>query len=624
MAEREMKLSLRNRFLLPTLFIVVAGLCASVAISYVKSKTALVDAISQQLVLLADSTERSMVVWVNDRKLDIKSWSSHRDFQMALEDSFVGKAAQNASNEKLRELKKDYTYYEDINVVDETGMIVASSNPEIIGNVEVKDRRYFQESINGKVHVSNVLKSKVTANPVLIISAPIKKRERIAGVYFGVIDLYAYTETFIKPIKIGEGGYTYVFDRNGLVIAHPEKANILKVSVDQFDFGQKMLKNRDGVIEYRYQGTDKIAAYKRNEEFGWTFAAAANRDEVLSPVFDIRTINIGLVVALAALTLLAVYLITRTIVKSIDNIAGGLNDCNAETMSAARQISRASQSLADGASEQAASIEQTSSSLEEMASMTKQNATNADEAKSRTLEARRIVEKVGLHMADMIGAVDEIRQSSSETQKIVKTIDEIAFQTNLLALNAAVEAARAGEAGAGFAVVAGEVRNLAMRAADAAKSTADLIRNTIDAVQKGTELTRQTQSVLEDNKAISENVVQLVDDIAAASSEQAQGIDQVNTAVADVERITQTNAAGAEETSSSAEEMRHQAERMTALVGDLLTLVRGGRHARRAAAAGANAVDDEPREEAIPCKTPPESRDRGVTRATPDKTLPLS
>jgi methyl-accepting chemotaxis protein len=624
MAGRKMKLSLRNRFLLPTLFIVVAGLVASITLSYVKSKDALVDAISQQLVLLADATERSMVVWVNDRKLDIKSWSGHRDFQMALENSFIGKAARNAATQKMSELKADYTYYEDINVVDKTGVIVASSNPDIIGKIKVNDRRYFQESINGTIYVSDVLKSKVTGNPVLIISAPIKKGERVAGVYFGVIDLNAYNETFIKPIKIGEGGYTYIFDRSGRVIAHPEKANILEVSVETFDFGREMLKNRNGVIDYQYQGSDKIAAYNHNEEFGWTFVAAANRDEVLSPVFHIRTINIALAVVLVVLTLLAIYLITRTISKSIDTIAGGLNDCNAGTMAAAQQISRASQSLAHGASEQAASIEQTSSSLEEMASMTKQNATNADEAKSRTLEAKRIVEKVGLHMADMVAAVDEIRQSSSETQKIVKTIDEIAFQTNLLALNAAVEAARAGETGAGFAVVAGEVRNLAMRAAEAAKNTADLIQNTIDAVQKGTELTRQTQSVLEDNKTISENVVQLVDDIAAASSEQAQGIDQVNTAVADVERVTQTNAAGAEETSSSAEEMRSQAEKMAALVRDLLVLVRGGRRGRRGASAQANAIHTEPGEEGVAPTPLSEQPDNRISRVTPDKALPLS
>jgi methyl-accepting chemotaxis protein len=235
--------------------------------------------------------------------------------------------------------------------------------------------------------------------------------------------------------------------------------------------------------------------------------------------------------------------------------------------------------LAEGSSEQAASIEETSSSMEEMSSMTKQNAENAGQAKTRMTEARGIVDKVNTHMIEMAGAIGEITQSSEETGKIIKTIDEIAFQTNLLALNAAVEAARAGDAGAGFAVVAGEVRNLALRAAEAAKNTSGLIEHTIESVKKGKELTEATQAAFRENMEIAAKVGELVDEIAEASQEQAQGIEQVNRAVAEMDRVVQQAAANAEESASASEEMNAQAQEMKGFVAELVSLVGASRKA---------------------------------------------
>jgi methyl-accepting chemotaxis protein len=184
-----------------------------------------------------------------------------------------------------------------------------------------------------------------------------------------------------------------------------------------------------------------------------------------------------------------------------------------------------------------------------------------------------VVEKANVQMAHLTEAIGEITRSSEETGKIIKTIDEIAFQTNLLALNAAVEAARAGEAGAGFAVVADEVRNLALRSAEAARNTSDLIEKTIKAVRNGNEMTASTQEAFRANAELSGKISQLVDEIATASEEQAHGIAQVNTAVAEMDRVTQRTAATAEESASAAEEMNAQAQQMRAYVEELASVV---------------------------------------------------
>ena len=206
-----------------------------------------------------------------------------------------------------------------------------------------------------------------------------------------------------------------------------------------------------------------------------------------------------------------------------------------------------SQTLSEAASQQAASIEETSSSLEEMSSMTKSNAAGTAKANGLMTGAMETIAKANTSMDKLTVSMREIAGASEETQKIVKTIDEIAFQTNLLALNAAVEAARAGEAGAGFAVVAEEVRNLALRAAEAARNSSNLVADIVGKIRSGEQLVNATNHEFVEIKTSSHKVVELMGGIATASEEQSQGIDQINTAIQQMNSVTQENAASAEE-----------------------------------------------------------------------------
>jgi methyl-accepting chemotaxis protein len=252
-----------------------------------------------------------------------------------------------------------------------------------------------------------------------------------------------------------------------------------------------------------------------------------------------------------------------------------LTQSSEQVAAASGEVYRAGQSLAQGSSEQASSLEETSASLEEMASMTKQNAENAGQADSMMKEAGTIVGRANSSMKELRQAMDKINTASDETAKIIKTIDEIAFQTNLLALNAAVEAARAGEAGAGFAVVADEVRNLAMRAAEAAKNTSALIEENISDIKSGSQLVVDTDEVFQEVLESASKVGELVGEIAAASGEQSQGIDQINSAMGQMDKVTQGNAANAEESAAAAEELSAQAETMKSFVDNLAVLVGG-------------------------------------------------
>jgi methyl-accepting chemotaxis protein len=287
-------------------------------------------------------------------------------------------------------------------------------------------------------------------------------------------------------------------------------------------------------------------------------------------LFNFALMGLGLL-----LTISLGYIITRSVVKVLTQVTDSLSEGSGQVASASGQISSASQSLAEGASEQAASLEETSASLEEISSMTKRNAENALSAKDLSSETKQAAETGSANMQEMNRAMADIQSASGNISKIIKTIDEIAFQTNILALNAAVEAARAGQAGAGFAVVADEVRNLAQRSAQAAKETAEKIEDSIAKSANGVAISGKVTESLTQIVTKARQVDELVAEIATASREQSQGLDQVNTAVTQMDKVTQTNAATAEESASASEELSAQAATLREIVAELQKLVTG-------------------------------------------------
>lgn len=269
------------------------------------------------------------------------------------------------------------------------------------------------------------------------------------------------------------------------------------------------------------------------------------------------------------------YFFSSRMAKTLGHLTHELAVGAEKIAEASRHSSESSKSLADGATQQAASLEETSASLEEISSMTKSNAASASQAKELSGRTRAAADGGAADMAQMKLAMDEIKQSSSEIAKIVKAIDEIAFQTNILALNAAVEAARAGEAGAGFAVVAEEVRALAQRSAQAAKETEAKIQASVVKSEQGVQISAKVANSLQQIVEGARQVDGLVAEIANSSKQQEQGIAQVNGAVSQMDHVTQATAAHAEESASSAEEMAALSKTMHAMVDTLLIVVEG-------------------------------------------------
>jgi methyl-accepting chemotaxis protein len=279
-------------------------------------------------------------------------------------------------------------------------------------------------------------------------------------------------------------------------------------------------------------------------------------------------------------------LISRSAMRQLFHATETLIESSTTNGAFAAQITCSAQALADGASSQAASLEETAASLEEISSMTKRNAQSAGEAKTLSSQTRGTADAGAAHMQAMQAAMEAIRSASTDVTKILKTIDDIAFQTNILALNAAVEAARAGEAGAGFAVVAEEVRNLAQRSAQAARDTATKIEDSTAKSREGVRISTEVAANFKTIQQQIESLDQLVADIATASSEQNSGLGQLSSAVAQMDQVTQQNAATAEESAAAAAELNNHAGDISNVVGNLLQSVGGKRETDAAGVPG--------------------------------------
>jgi methyl-accepting chemotaxis protein len=328
----------------------------------------------------------------------------------------------------------------------------------------------------------------------------------------------------------------------------------------------------------KYQGViNKVVEF--NETFGNENAGIIVRDVAAAK----GGIIVGLLLAVSLGAAIGIFL-SRSIANALNFVITGLASGSEQVASASHQVSQSSQSMAEGASEQASSLEETSASLEEMSSMTKQNSDNARQASGMAAETRSAVEKSREAMTRMGDAISRIKGSSDQTAKIIKTIDEIAFQTNLLALNAAVEAARAGDAGKGFAVVAEEVRNLAQRSAEAAKSTASLIEESQQNANDGVSVSGEVAGILTGIVESVQKLTQLIGEVSAASDEQSKGIEQIGTAVTEMDKLTQANAANAEESASASEELAAQAKELGEMVQVLVGIVKGASGAPGSAA----------------------------------------
>lgn len=330
-------------------------------------------------------------------------------------------------------------------------------------------------------------------------------------------------------------------------------------------------------IAVNHRGEPVVSAYAPIQVLDqrWALVCEMATESAFAPVRAARGFVGAVALGGATVILIAGWITGRSIATPIARISDVARDAADQVAGASTRVYASGRDLADGASAQAASLEQTSSSLEQMLAMTRQSAGNASQAVTLMKDADRLVAGGSEATRRMSQTVAEIKNSADQSFKIIRTIDEIAFQTNLLALNAAVEAARAGEAGKGFSVVAEEVRSLARRCAEAARDTATLIENSQAHADSGVAVVSDVAHTLDEIKRNATTVNGLVQEIAESCRQQAEGIDQITRAVTEMDHVVQRNTGNAEASTHASRQLTTQAEELHAMVGELSAMVSG-------------------------------------------------
>nr|HPM23058.1 methyl-accepting chemotaxis protein [Phycisphaerae bacterium] len=442
--------------------------------------------------------------------------------------------------------------------------------------------------------------------------------EVVAALYVGIPqEIAASLRKAIMATKVGKTGYVYVLNGTGSTRGHyvislngkrdgenvweTKDANGNFVIQDICNAALALKPGQIGEIRYPWKNADdpapreKVVKLAYFQPWDWVIGVGAYVEDFDDAVKEMdtrataaiaeveKTKNsaqatvmawcVGTGAAALVMAVLIGIFVTRSITRPVNRIVIGLTEGADQVNDAATQVANASQTLAAGNSEQASSLEETSSALEQMAAMTRTNAENAKQANELAAQARTNAANGDKTMQQLNTAMGAINESSSQISKIIKVIEEIAFQTNLLALNAAVEAARAGEHGKGFAVVAEEVRNLAQRSAQAARDTTNLIEGSVTRAKEGTSVADAAGKALQAIVTDVTKVADLLNGITQASGEQAEGVEQINGAVSQMDKVTQQNAAGAEESASAAEQLNAQSETLKTMIRQLSAII---------------------------------------------------
>ncbi|MFH2092173.1 MAG: methyl-accepting chemotaxis protein [Pseudomonadota bacterium] len=580
-----MKLRLTAKLLIPLVILVIIGLTSSIVVAYLNARKGLEKTVTDQIIHQSESMASKINTWMERNKIELETWSKMDVVTMTL-DSSDKDAYATRSSERMKQYIDKHKVFDGMRLTNDQGMVVASSSVENIGKVDVSGRDYFKQSMKGLTVISEPLQSKTSGKPILVISSPVSVSGTIKGVLYAVVDLGAFTETHINTVKVGQTGYVYLINPAGLVLAYPpDKNEIMKLDISKFDFGQKILEMKNGVLTYEYNGIKKMVGVKQDPLTGWITAATAPFSEIFQAATKTRDLLMMMGILITAVLVAGIiFLVSFFVIKPLNHVVDGLKDIAqgegdltrrlaikskdelgelstwfnsfldnlqiviSDVASDTKVIDGSSNKLLDIATQLANTAEDSSQKADTVAAASKEMGANM-QAISQTIETTMNNTNMVANAADeMTSTINEIAKNSEKAREItVKAVTQASTATKKMNLLGAA------------AISIGEVTNTINEISDQTNLLA--LNATIEAARAGeagkgfSVVANEIKELANQTAAATADIREKIEGVQNTAAETTGEIQSISKIINDINEIIATIATAIEEQSAATNEI---------------------------------------------------------------------